>query len=212
MNAVYWGITALCIMKHKEALDAEDTIEYVMSCWDEEAGAPLGARWQATTNSKFEGAFGAHPGHDAHILSTLSAIQVLATHDALARIDSRVVNCTPPPRLPPSFFLRAARKQSFWACNSPRASLQATPLARRTHASSTVPCRRYRCSARSTASTASGPSPTSPRAATLTEALGASLVPRAMPHKVRVPRLSLPLVTALLLPVKSLAERRGMSF
>jgi geranylgeranyl transferase type-2 subunit beta len=41
MNAVYWGVTALCIMKHKEALDAEETIEYVMSCWDEEAGAPL---------------------------------------------------------------------------------------------------------------------------------------------------------------------------
>jgi geranylgeranyl transferase type-2 subunit beta len=40
MNAVYWGVTALCIMKHKEALDAEETIQYVMSCWDEEAGAP----------------------------------------------------------------------------------------------------------------------------------------------------------------------------
>jgi hypothetical protein len=39
MNAVYWGTTALCIMKHKEALDAEETIKYVMSCWDDEAGA-----------------------------------------------------------------------------------------------------------------------------------------------------------------------------
>ena len=39
MNAVYWGLTALCIMKHKEALDAQETIEYVMSCWDDEAGA-----------------------------------------------------------------------------------------------------------------------------------------------------------------------------
>jgi prenyltransferase beta subunit len=38
MNAVYWGVTALCIMRHKDALDAEETIEYVMSCWDEEAG------------------------------------------------------------------------------------------------------------------------------------------------------------------------------
>jgi geranylgeranyl transferase type-2 subunit beta len=40
MNAVYWGVTALCIMKHKDALDAEETIEYVMSCWDDEAGTP----------------------------------------------------------------------------------------------------------------------------------------------------------------------------
>jgi hypothetical protein len=39
MNAVYWGLTALCIMKHKDALDAEETIEYVVSCWDDEAGA-----------------------------------------------------------------------------------------------------------------------------------------------------------------------------
>jgi geranylgeranyl transferase type-2 subunit beta len=71
MNAVYWGLTALCIMKQKDALDAEETIEYVMSCWDDEAGA-----------------FGAHLGHDAHILSTLSAIQVLATHDALSRVNT----------------------------------------------------------------------------------------------------------------------------
>ena len=39
MNAVYWGLTALCIMKNEDALDAEETIEYVMSCWDDEAGA-----------------------------------------------------------------------------------------------------------------------------------------------------------------------------
>ncbi|EIW79753.1 rab geranylgeranyltransferase [Coniophora puteana RWD-64-598 SS2] len=70
MNAIYWGLTALCIMGHKEALDREEMIEYVMSCWDDEAGA-----------------FGAHPDHDAHILSTLSAIQILVTHDALDRID-----------------------------------------------------------------------------------------------------------------------------
>ena len=38
MNAVYWGLTALCIMKRREALDAEEMIEYVMSCWDDNAG------------------------------------------------------------------------------------------------------------------------------------------------------------------------------
>ena len=54
---------------------------------------------QTTENSTKKGAFGAHPGHDAHILSTLSAIQVLATHDddthhALSRINKpRVVDC-----------------------------------------------------------------------------------------------------------------------
>lgn len=40
------------------------------------------------------GAFGAHPGHDAHILSTLSAIQILVMQDALDRADvDRMVQC-----------------------------------------------------------------------------------------------------------------------
>ncbi|KAF8509493.1 terpenoid cyclases/protein prenyltransferase alpha-alpha toroid [Gautieria morchelliformis] len=76
LNAVYWGLTALCVMKHKDALNREETIEFVLSCWDNEAGA-----------------FGAHPDHDAHILATLSAIQILTIHDALDRVDvPRVVN------------------------------------------------------------------------------------------------------------------------
>ena len=40
------------------------------------------------------GAFGAHPGHDAHLLPTLSAIQILVTQDALDRVDvDRVTKC-----------------------------------------------------------------------------------------------------------------------
>ncbi|KAI0065122.1 rab geranylgeranyltransferase [Artomyces pyxidatus] len=70
MNAIYWGLVALCVMNHKDALDKDEMIEYIMTCWDEEAGG-----------------FGAHPGHDAHIHSTLSAIQVLTIHDALDRVD-----------------------------------------------------------------------------------------------------------------------------
>jgi geranylgeranyl transferase type-2 subunit beta len=38
MNAIYWGLTALCVMDHKDALAREDVIAFVMSCWDEEAG------------------------------------------------------------------------------------------------------------------------------------------------------------------------------
>ncbi|OSX62735.1 hypothetical protein POSPLADRAFT_1046141 [Postia placenta MAD-698-R-SB12] len=63
-------------MNHKEALDREEVIDFVMSCWDEDAGA-----------------FGAHPDHDAHIHSTLSAIQILIMQDALDRLDvPRVVD------------------------------------------------------------------------------------------------------------------------
>lgn len=75
MNAVYWGLTALAIMGRKDALDRDEMIEFVMSCWDEEAGA-----------------FGANPGHDAHLLSTCSAIQIMVMQDALDRVDvDRVV-------------------------------------------------------------------------------------------------------------------------
>lgn len=56
-------------MGHKDTLDRQETLDFVMSCWDEEAGA-----------------FGAHPDHDAHLLSTLSAIQILVIHDALSLV------------------------------------------------------------------------------------------------------------------------------
>ncbi|KAF9259524.1 rab geranylgeranyltransferase [Marasmius fiardii PR-910] len=69
MNGIYWGLTALHIIGRPEALDRDETVAYVLSCWDEEAGA-----------------FGAHPEHDAHLLSTLSAIQVLVMQDAVDRI------------------------------------------------------------------------------------------------------------------------------
>jgi len=41
MNAIYWGLTALCVMGHKDALDRDETIEFVMSCWDDEAGLSM---------------------------------------------------------------------------------------------------------------------------------------------------------------------------
>ena len=39
LNAVYWGLTALCVMGHKDGLDRDEMIEFVMNCWDDEAGA-----------------------------------------------------------------------------------------------------------------------------------------------------------------------------
>ena len=41
MNAVYWGLTALCVMDHKDALDRQELIDFVMSCWDDDAGMTL---------------------------------------------------------------------------------------------------------------------------------------------------------------------------
>ncbi|CAI5756198.1 unnamed protein product [Candida verbasci] len=65
MNGLYWGVTALITMKSlDENLNRQDVIDYILSCWDSKNGA-----------------FGSFPKHDAHILSTLSALQVLKIYD-----------------------------------------------------------------------------------------------------------------------------------
>ncbi|KAJ3064978.1 hypothetical protein HDU98_011614 [Podochytrium sp. JEL0797] len=70
LNGVYWGLTSVHLLKHPEALDTNEVIEYVLSCQHP------------------NGAFGGHVGHDPHLLYTLSAVQILATLDALDRIDA----------------------------------------------------------------------------------------------------------------------------
>ncbi|CAE7143753.1 unnamed protein product [Rhizoctonia solani] len=74
LNAVYWGFTAVSIMDQPIALERDDMIDFVMSCWDDH-----------------EGGFGTFPGHDAHVLSTLSAIQVLVMQNAAERLDKERV-------------------------------------------------------------------------------------------------------------------------
>jgi len=39
MNGIYWGLTALALMDRQDALDRQEMIDWVMSCWDEDAGA-----------------------------------------------------------------------------------------------------------------------------------------------------------------------------
>lgn len=53
LNGVYWGLTALSIMGHKDALPRDAMVDYVMSCWDDEAGeCSLGSGWAvSSTNS-----------------------------------------------------------------------------------------------------------------------------------------------------------------
>jgi geranylgeranyl transferase type-2 subunit beta len=83
-------------MNHKDALDKEEVINFVMSCWDEEAGLSLFSFFAYTFSSSIFilGAFGSHPDHDAHLLPTLCAVQILITYDALDRLDiPRVVEC-----------------------------------------------------------------------------------------------------------------------
>lgn len=71
LNGVYWGLTALHLLGHPDALPRDEAIDFVLSCQHENGG------------------FGAAPGHDAHMLSTVSAVQILAMLDALDELESR---------------------------------------------------------------------------------------------------------------------------
>lgn len=70
LNGVYWGLTALHLLGHPQALPRDETITFVLSC------------------QHGNGGFGAAPGHDAHMLYTVSAVQILVTIDALDELDT----------------------------------------------------------------------------------------------------------------------------
>jgi geranylgeranyl transferase type-2 subunit beta len=71
LNGVYWGLTALHLLGHPEALPRDQTVKFILSC------------------QHASGGFGAAPNHDAHMLYTVSAVQVMATVDALDVLDER---------------------------------------------------------------------------------------------------------------------------
>ena len=78
---MYWGLIALHLLGHPNALPRDKTVEFVLFCQNKDGG------------------FGAAPGHDSHMLYTVSAIQILATVDAVSALDQsggkeRVGRCT----------------------------------------------------------------------------------------------------------------------
>ena len=87
MNAVYWALTALCLLGHgpwtatfdqHSPLTRQEIVEFVMACWRPEVGG-----------------FGGNVGLDAHLLFTLSAIQILVTMGEVSRLNvDAIVSCT----------------------------------------------------------------------------------------------------------------------
>lgn len=71
MNALYWGLGTLFLVNHKDEFKRDEVVKFVLSCIDESSGG-----------------FGASPNHDAHMLSTLSAIQILKMFDAIDELTS----------------------------------------------------------------------------------------------------------------------------
>ncbi|PWN28876.1 terpenoid cyclases/Protein prenyltransferase [Jaminaea rosea] len=73
LNGVYWGLAALELMSPGSSLlPAQDLVDFVRSCYDASSGG-----------------FGSFPGHDAHVLSTCSAVQVLAIKGRLEDLPDR---------------------------------------------------------------------------------------------------------------------------
>lgn len=66
MNALYWGLGTLFILHHEHEFPRDEVVQFVKSCIDPVSGG-----------------FGASPNHDGHMLSTLSALQVLHMHNAI---------------------------------------------------------------------------------------------------------------------------------
>ena len=71
LNGLYWGLASLHLLREPQALPRKETIEFILSCQHENGG------------------FGAAPGHDAHMLYTVSAVQILSMIDALGDLETR---------------------------------------------------------------------------------------------------------------------------
>lgn len=72
LNGLYWGLTAVHLLGHPDALPRNEVLDFVLSCMHENGG------------------FGAAPGHDAHMLYTVSGVQILAILDAFDELEERV--------------------------------------------------------------------------------------------------------------------------
>eukprot|EP01133_Synstelium_polycarpum_P011905 gene11905-13871_t len=69
MNGMYWGMATLYLLGSLDRLNRDDTIKWVLAC------------------QKPNGGFSGNVKHDEHLLSTLSAIQILILLDAIDQLD-----------------------------------------------------------------------------------------------------------------------------
>ncbi len=76
LNGIYWATTCLAILGF-DGIDKEKVVNEVLAC------------------QKPNGGFGGNKDHDAHLLYTLSAVQILFTFNQIELIDKKLVmNCT----------------------------------------------------------------------------------------------------------------------
>jgi len=69
MQAMYWSLSTLFLLKREDIANKEAMVEFVLSCQAENGG------------------FGANASHDPDLTNTLAAIQVLTLFDSIEKID-----------------------------------------------------------------------------------------------------------------------------
>ena len=73
MSGVYWGLTALDLLGRLGEMDVEPILEWLQRC------------------KHASGGYGGSEGHDAHVLYTLSAVQICALLDRMDLVDADAV-------------------------------------------------------------------------------------------------------------------------
>ena len=71
LNGLYWGLCAVHLLGHADALPRQGVLDFVFACWNTDGG------------------FGAAPGHDSHMLYSVSAVQILALVDGVGELEER---------------------------------------------------------------------------------------------------------------------------
>lgn len=69
LNGLYWGVMALATMRSLDTLPKDEVVKFVLDCFDNKTGG-----------------FAPFPDHDAHILTTLSGLQILLMYEELDAI------------------------------------------------------------------------------------------------------------------------------
>ena len=74
LSGMYWGLTALDLLGRLDVVDADEICDFVQRCWVPDVGGYAPCVY-----------------HDAHVLYTLSAVQILALFDRMELIDRDAV-------------------------------------------------------------------------------------------------------------------------
>ncbi|KAF2157119.1 geranylgeranyltransferase beta subunit [Myriangium duriaei CBS 260.36] len=70
MSGIYWALVALHMLRRPDELPRDKLLDFVLSCWQPNGG------------------FSAAPDHDAHLLFTVSAVQILVMLDGWRELDA----------------------------------------------------------------------------------------------------------------------------